>query len=163
MTRSLRFLLPASLLFAACGNGTADHPVTDTVAAITPAAPETTMPQAPTGTHCFLKALNRDTTRIRLEFDGDSVRGTMDWLPWEKDRAVGTLRGVRTGTGELDLVYDYVIEGNRQTETKIMKLEGTTLRIKVGELEDPSNNGTLRYKDASKAAYTESLDEVPCP
>lgn len=117
----------------------------------------------PADPQCFLEARNRDTTRVRLEFDGDSVRGAMEWLPWEKDRATGTLSGIRTSTGELDLRYRYTIEGSRQTETKLMKLDGDVLRIKVGELEDSANDNNLRYRDASRAAYSEKLNAVACP
>ena len=87
----------------------------------------------------------------------------MRWRPWEKDGATGTLAGIRTAAGEFDLVYDYMIEGQRQTETKVMKMEGSLLWIKTGELVDPDNDGNLRYADVSKASYTQQLASVPCP
>lgn len=115
------------------------------------------------GTHCFLLALNKDSTFVNLTLKGDSITGTMRWRPWEKDGATGTLAGLRAASGELDLLYDYMIEGQRQTETKVMKVENGTLWIKTGELVDPANDGNLRYADVSKATYSQQLPAAACP
>jgi len=114
------------------------------------------------GQFCFLHAENKDTTFISLTIDGIKVSGTMTWQPYEKDGAVGELSGIKTMTGELELVYAYVIEGSSQTETKVMKIEGDRLFVKVGELLDPANDGNLTYKDVSKATYSEILELVAC-
>ena len=55
-----------------------------------------------------------------------------------------------------------MIEGNQQTETKVMKIEGDSLHIKHGELLDVNNDGNLVYKDINAATYTETLDKIPC-
>jgi hypothetical protein len=114
------------------------------------------------GTFCFLSALNKDSTMISLTITGNKVNGTMHWQPYEKDGSVGTLMGTKNANGEMDLLYDYIIEGNRQTETKVMKIENGKLMIKNGELVDANNNGNLKYKDVTKANYTETLDSVSC-
>ena len=62
----------------------------------------------------------------------------------------------------MELVYDYTIEGSRQTETKIMKIEGDKLLIKQGELIDPKNDGHLVFKDVSKAVYKTVLTKTKC-
>lgn len=82
--------------------------------------------------------------------------------PWEKDGAIGTLTGKINANNEMELLYDYMIEGSKQTETKIMKIENGTLLIKHGELTDPKNDGNLIYKDASKTQYNETLEPVEC-
>jgi hypothetical protein len=115
------------------------------------------------GDYCFLKAENRDTTLVKIRIlSSDDVRGEMMWLPWEKDGAVGSLTGKLNSNNELELIYDYVIEGSSQTEVKIMKIENQKLYIKVGELEDKKNDGNLTYKDASKAEYKEVMDKMEC-
>jgi hypothetical protein len=119
-------------------------------------------PAAAGGTFCFFKAMNRDTTAITLTIAGTEVSGQMMWRPWEKDGAVGTLKGTRNANGEMDLLYSYVIEGSNQTETKVMKIENGKLLIKEGELEDPKFDGNLRYKDVTKATFSEVLDKVNC-
>lgn len=114
------------------------------------------------GKYCFLSATNKDTTKISLLIVGDKVSGTMDWQPWEKDGARGTLSGTKQANGELDLVYDYMIEGSRQTETKIMKIEGNSLLVKHGSLIDPKNDGNLHYDDPTKAVFSETLSKTDC-
>lgn len=114
------------------------------------------------GTFCFSKHFNQDVTYVQLTILDGAVTGKMDWIPYEKDSARGTLRGYENAAGELDLLYDYMIEGSRQTETKIMKIESGKLLVKVGELLDPKNNGNLIYKDVSQAKYSEVLEAETC-
>lgn len=114
------------------------------------------------GTYCFSKLFNQDVTDIQLTILGSTVTGKMDWVPYEKDSARGTLQGAINTAGELDLIYDYMIEGSQQTETKIMKIEDGKLLVKMGELLDPKNDGNLVYKDVSQAKYSEVLEAVSC-
>ena len=114
------------------------------------------------GTYCFSKLFNRDVTDVQLTIVGDVITGSMNRLPYEKDSAKGTLKGTKNPAGEFDLMYDYMIEGSQQTETKIMKIEGGKLLIKVGELLDPKEDGSLVYKDVSQAKYSEILEKVAC-
>ena len=63
----------------------------------------------------------------------------------------------------LTKILDFVgIEGSRQSETKIMKIEGGKLSIKQGELINPKNNGNTVFKDASKAVYKTVLMKTNC-
>lgn len=112
--------------------------------------------------YCFLSTFNKDSTFVNLTISGENVHGVMHWQPYEKDGAIGILTGSKNKAGELELLYDYMIEGNQQTETKIMKIEHGKLHIKKGELIDPKNNGHLIFKDASKATYLETLEKVDC-
>ncbi len=112
--------------------------------------------------YCFLATFNKDSTFVNLTISGSNVNGIMHWQPYQKDGAIGILTGKRNSNGEMELLYDYMIEGNKQTETKIMKLEDGKLLIKKGELLDPNNDGHLIFKDASKATYSEVLEKVDC-
>ncbi len=114
------------------------------------------------GEYCFEKVFNRDSTQIRLNINNENVIGEMRWIPFEKDGAIGILKGKLNLENEMDLIYYYKIEGVDQTETKIMKIENGKLLIKTGELIDPKYNGNLSYKDKSRAKYTDSLDTVIC-
>ncbi len=114
------------------------------------------------GKQCFMSALNKDTTRVSIQIDGDKITGDMDWIPYEKDKRVGTLVGVKNANGELELTYNFMQEGMSQTETKIMKIENDVLFIKHGELEDPKNDGNMKYKDASKATFSEKIPKTNC-
>ena len=115
------------------------------------------------GDYCFLKAENKDTTTVSVRFlSNDDIRGEMIWQPWQKDGAVGSLTGKLNANREMELIYSYTIEGSRQSETKIMKIEGDKLSIKQGELIDPKKNGNLVFKDASKAVYKTVLTKISC-
>ncbi len=156
---SLKLLVLSILLLSACTKQSQKSTeAMDTTAQAKPA--ETVA--ATDGTFCFLKAENRDTTRVSLTVNGANVSGEMVWRPYEKDGAVGTLTGAKNSNGEFELLYDYMIEGSKQTETKVMTIEKGQLLIKTGELEDPKNDGNLRYKDVSKAIYSEALPAVDC-
>ena len=111
---------------------------------------------------CFQSAINKDTTSVTLTFEGDSISGTMDVNPYQKDRANGTLLGKKEANGELNLVYSYMIEGNNQTETKVMKIENNLLLIKHGALTDEKNDGNLKYKNAAEAKYSETIPKIDC-
>jgi hypothetical protein len=108
---------------------------------------------------CFSKDINKDITTVTLTISGDTVTGKMDWVPFEKDSARGTLSGTLQN-GEMNLMYDYMIEGAHQTEEKIMKIQDGKLLIKHGELLDPKYDGHLIYKDKASAVYNETLE--PC-
>ena len=109
---------------------------------------------------CFFKNENRDITKVTLRIDDKKVTGTMDWVPFEKDSGRGTLSGSLLPDGQMDVLFDYVIEGSHQTETKFMKIVDNNLHIKHGELEDKKYNGNLTYKDPAKAVYNEIIK--PC-
>ena len=111
---------------------------------------------------CFLSSVSKDSTSVRLQIDGDKVTGELYWLPYQKDSARGTLKGTKNAAGEFDLMYQYMIEGNQQTETKIMIVQNETLWIKKDELLDPKNDGNLVFKDAAQAKYQESIPAADC-
>lgn len=148
------------LVMASCHNNTDIHNSTSDSISATP----TTEPAAPPSkeNYCFLSTLKRDSTFVNLTIEGDSVTGNMHWKPFEKDGSIGTLAGKKNNLGEFELLYDYMIEGNRQTETKVMKIENGKLVVKVGELLDSGNNGHLVYKDVATATYKDTLNQVDC-
>ncbi len=125
--------------------------------------PETTPPTTQVAEEsCFLMAKNRDTTLVNLKIENDQVSGTMEWLPFEKDGAHGTLAGTKNPNGEMNLIYTYTIEGSNQTSEEIMKIENNQLLIKKGELIDPNNDGHTKFKDAATAVYSDTLQKVNC-
>lgn len=110
---------------------------------------------------CFEKVEHKDVTRVTLVINGSKVSGTMVWQPYEKDGATGTLKGTITD-GLIKAVYDYTIEGSRQTEEKQFKLTPEALLVGEGELLDPKNDGHLKIKDPSKLKFKEALKKVTC-
>lgn len=93
----------------------------------------------------------------------DDIRGEMIWRPYQKDGATGTLTGKMISDNEIQFLYDYLIEGNRQSETCVMKIDDNVLSLKKGELtEDPANPGNMTYKNAGDAVYTDVLQKINC-
>ena len=55
------------------------------------------------GVYSFLKAENKDTTIVRLNFlSDDDIRGEMIWQPWQKDGATGDLKGKLNAKREME-------------------------------------------------------------
>lgn len=125
----------------------------------------TTIPVEPAtitdGTYCFERREGADVTEVKLNLNGDTVTGEMNWIPNEKDGARGTLAGTRSGD-EIMAIWSYTIEGSAQTEEVIFKIEGDQLLRKVGELEDPNFDGNLKLKDPAAATFSETFEQVPC-
>ena len=161
-------LLISFLLLAACDNQQAaqsstEKPPESTATPTTEKPAESiALPAYTNGTFCFKTTFNQDVTNIQLIILDNKVTGFMNWVPYQKDSARGTLTGTKNADGELDLLYDYMIEGSQQTETKLMKIENEKLWIKQGELSDPKYDGHLVYKDVSQAKYGESIDKADC-
>ena len=147
----INILVAITILFSSCQNTKQEKTTTET-----PSISELE------GKKCFMSAVNKDTTRVSIQIDGDKITGDMVWNPYQKDKRVGTLMGTKNANGELELTYNFMQEGMSQTETKIMKIENDILLIKHGDLEDPKNDGNMRYKDASKATFTEKIPKTNC-
>lgn len=157
-------LLTSLMLISACEKPpqTAALPAPSSPAAQAEVAAQPEKLAALAGDYCFKAEVNKDITEVNLNIVGSQVTGTMNWIPDQKDSARGKLAGTVNAAGELDLMYDYMIEGNQQTKTKVMKIENDQLMIKRGELIDPKEDGNLQYKDVTSATYKESLPKVEC-
>ncbi|MFN7117335.1 MAG: hypothetical protein ACK4TA_11085 [Saprospiraceae bacterium] len=155
--RSLTLLLIIICSFATACQQKATNNTTEAPAADASAAPELA-----DGSYCYQYAVGRDTTYVNLIVNGNDVSGEMNWTPYEKDGAYGTLQGTRNGN-EIAASWTYTIEGSNQTEAVLFKVEGDHLMRKVGELEDPNNDGNLKMKDPASATYSEHYTKVTCP
>jgi len=109
----------------------------------------------------FAKETAEDTTRITLYIDGDDVTGTQSWQPKEEAHgAHGTLSGILTGGGIIQVLYEYTIEGAEQSEEQVLKLEGDKLYIGEGELTEAAD-GRLNLKEPNKVGFQKYLTRVP--
>ncbi|MBA4853016.1 hypothetical protein [Emticicia sp. BO119] len=143
---------------SACQTKSSETKTTDSTAVNADTVATATVPSAET--LCFEEKVGKDITTVNLTIEGNKVTGSMEWLPWEKDQARGTLSGEKKGN-EIVADYDYMIEGSNQLEEKIFIIEGDKLLIKSGELED--KNGKLFIKDRAKATIGQTLVRVSCP
>lgn len=150
------YLLLAFGAFSCKSSG--DSKTTDsTIASADSVATATTGTE--TGAYCFMEAIGKDTTIVTFSILDGKIEGEMRWLPYEKDGAIGTIKGTISGE-TITVDYDYMIEGSQQVEEKIFVLQGDKLLEKSGELED--KNGKLVMKDPSKATIGATLTKVNC-
>jgi len=121
--------------------------------------PET---KATSDMYCFRQLSSNgsvtDSLFIQLTVKGDSITGIWNWLPAEKDKMVGTLAGT-IHNNEAKAIYTYTAEGQTAKEEKLFKIDGDTLRIKNGELEE--RNGVWMLKNET-IPYNESVPRVDC-
>ncbi len=110
-------------------------------------------------TRCYLKTEGPDSTKVRLIFKGDNVTGNMEWLPSEKDGAIGTLAGKRSND-TIYVDYNFVIEGDNAIESKIFVLKGDKLIELSGELEDKNGKSVMTHPE--KATPRDILSKVDC-
>ena len=103
----------------------------------------------------------KEYTRISLTIDGDRVTGTQVWQPYQEHGSQGTIDGIITGGGIIQVVHSYTIEGSEQSEEEILKLGGDQLFIGSGELhEDPKNKTRLNLKEPNKVTFTKALKKI---
>lgn len=152
-----------SISFLACQNNTTTQKeaINNSLATEPVTEPEETML---TATYCFISSYGtdvnyKDTTAVRLVIIGDEVTGTYDWLPAEKDSARGTLTG-NIKNGIITAIYDYMIEGSKQKEEVIFKMEVNQLLVKKGELEEVGD--LLKLKNPAEAKFSEVIPRVIC-
>lgn len=152
-------LITLSAVIISCKSKTEDSQTDSTqTASVDTVATASNIPD--TGnSYCYLEALNKDTTIVTFTLNGDVVEGEMKWLPYEKDGAIGTIKGKKVGD-EIKVDFDYVIEGSQQLEEKIFVMKGDELLEKSGELED--KNGKLIMKNPEKATIAATLKRVNC-
>lgn len=144
------------IVLVACQKSNSDSSTTGTA---TSATNQETVSDQPYVELCFLDALNKDTTIVNIAIQGDSVTGEMKWLPYEKDGAIGTLKGtIKNNIITAD--YNYIIEGSNEIEEKIFVLETDKLIEKTGPLEE--KNGKLVMKDPAHAEIGTTLKKVDC-
>ena len=146
------------IALSACQSKNSESDTTDSTVSAADTLATATQPAIET--LCFEEKVGKDLTTVSLTIDGNKVTGSMEWLPWEKDQARGTLVGEKNGN-EIVADYEYMIEGSNQLEEKIFVLEGDKLLVKSGELED--KNGKLFIKDKAKAVIGQTLLKVACP
>jgi hypothetical protein len=120
--------------------------------------------RAETQTLFFAKETAKDSTRISLLIEDDQVSGTQEWRPKQPDGhgAYGTISGILSGGGIMQVLFEYTIEGSEQSEEQVLKLEGDKLFIGEGQLkEDPKNSSRLNLQEPNKVAFKKALKKIP--
>ena len=151
-------LFAIALAFASCDQSGSKTGATATTAPAPTVAPA---PAAKPDTLCFEQhPAGKDLNTVSLYIKGDGVSGIMQFIPWEKDGAEGTLTGVKKGD-IITALYSYVIEGSDQKEEVVFKLGDKTLTQKSGPMM-VTKDGVEVLKDPNTAVFKEVFQQVSC-
>jgi len=107
---------------------------------------------------CFLLTEgknNKDTTTIELAIKNDRVTGEMIWLPYEKDKRKGTLKGT-IKDDSIHAVWSFMQEGVRDIIPLKFLLKGNLLVQKPLKFDEK----TGKEQTDEKAGYTVAYKET---
>ena len=156
--KNLIVALSVCTLIFSCKKTTDTENVASTIA--TDSIANQTVEQLIAATNCYLWAVNNDSTLVSITIDKqNNVSGKMHWNPYQKDGAIGTLSGKKSND-TIIATYDYMIEGNKQSEEKIFIQRLDKLEELSGPLEDKF--GKMVIKDLKKAKINNTLLKVDC-
>lgn len=110
-------------------------------------------------TLCFQQVVGRDSTRLQLVRNGSTITGKLDVLPFEKDRARGTIKGIQTGS-QITADWQRSGEGVTQTYVLVFTLTGDTITWQEGERIEKQGKWVLQDP---KQSYEYTLMKVDCP
>lgn len=96
---------------------------------------------------------------IALWVSGESAGGTRYNGSAESDSAYGNLVAVVRPDGIIHATWNYSVEGFEQSEEQLLKLDGDTLYLGEGELEE-RGPGQMVLKDPAKVVFEKALKEV---
>jgi hypothetical protein len=102
-----------------------------------------------------------EETLVTLNVDEGNVHGTQfTGVNQTDDVAGGEITGNVREDGLLHVTFNYVVEGYRESEEQLLKLDGDKLFIGEGELEE-RGPGQMVLKDRGKVKFTRALKKVP--
>jgi len=96
---------------------------------------------------------------VALWVSGEAAGGTEFNGSAETHSAYGNLVAVVRPDGIIHATWNYDIEGSEQSEEQLLKLDGDTLYIGSGELEE-RGPGQMVLKDPEKVVFEKALKEV---
>ena len=99
-----------------------------------------------------------DSLVLNLNIKNDSVIGVLNWLPAQKDKMTGTLKGT-IQDDFITALYTYTAEGVTAKEEKILKLDSNKVLVKTGEL--IQRNGIWVLKE-NEGTFSESIPKILC-
>ena len=121
------------------------------------------------GQRCYLLTEgnnNEDSTKIKINFNtNNKITGNMEWLPYEKDGAIGVITG-RIKNDTISGYFNYMIEGSNQSEEIELKIVNNQLLQWNSELiENSDSDGgdpVLNFKDKSVGKWSSPFSTFDC-
>lgn len=109
-------------------------------------------------TLCFRQVIGRDSTTLRLVMHDSTVRGELRVLPFEKDRAQGSIRGTLRNN---QIIADWQRSGEGVTQPYelIFTLKGDAISWREGERTEKKGKWVLKNPEQG---YTYVLMKTAC-
>lgn len=110
---------------------------------------------------CFLHqegASMRDSSTIQLKITGDSVKGTFNHIPYEKDSRKGTIEGFKTGD-TIKALWSFMQEGMNDSISVEFLIKDDALFQKTFGVDE--NTGRQKLTDTS--TFSVRYRAVNCP
>jgi len=107
---------------------------------------------------CFEEVVGLDRTEMSLTINHEAVTGIFNYLPHEKDQAIGTIKG-RYQNNKVTAIYTYTQEGDEQSEQLILTLSDKNVVIDHTGQVSVDGKPFEKYEGSS---YTETLLKVDC-
>ncbi|MEO5776601.1 MAG: hypothetical protein ABIQ27_06830 [Flavobacterium sp.] len=109
---------------------------------------------------CYAYNATGNKIEMQIQYNGNDVTGTLNYVIAEKDSNKGTF----TGTFENNILlldYTFQSEGTESVRQIAFQLQGDKLVEGYGEM----NEDGTRFKDVSKLEFSSTmpLDKVACP
>jgi len=148
------FMVSVLILFSCKGRQTKTAPIKDSIYN-TVERPSKTM-------SCFEYNKNKDTILLQIANKEDSILGQLNYSIYQKDKNIGTVRGVMVGT-TMYLDYTFNAEGTQSVRQVAFKLKGGYLVEGYGDM--MMKNGYSYFKDTATLHFNDSLqlNEIECP
>jgi hypothetical protein len=111
---------------------------------------------------CFLMTdglKNEDSTSLNIHIQDTLITGEFNYIPYEKDAAIGTISGVIKDS-IIECVYTYSQEGEEFKENQIWKLKGDKILMKSAPA-ILDEQGNIAY-DSSKYDFNIILNKIDC-
>lgn len=129
---------------------------------------EEAKPTSTVTTSCYLFALNNDSVKLQLTDSNHIITGNLDYLPFEKDAAIGKLYDMKMKGDTLLGMYKYYQEGMEFIGEMAMLKKGNNIILTNDnfasdnyKLDSSYNNG--KFIDKSKITFTgDTLKPVNC-
>jgi hypothetical protein len=102
---------------------------------------------------------NEDSTSLNIHIQDTLITGEFNYIPYEKDAAIGTISGVIKDS-IIECVYTYSQEGEEFKENQIWKLKGDKILMKSAPA-ILDEQGNIAY-DSSKYDFNIILNKIDC-
>ncbi|MBN8822823.1 MULTISPECIES: hypothetical protein [unclassified Spirosoma] len=109
-------------------------------------------------TLCFQQIEGKDSTLLQVVRNGSAITGRLEVLPFEKDRASGTLKGTESGN-QITADWQRSGEGMTQTYEVVFTLKGDAITWREGERIEKQGKWVL--KDPAQG-YDYTLMKTDC-